>query len=82
MRWRGRWGDTRAALGGLQQSSPTGPGAKPHWTAPERLSRRGPRADAPRRARGPEVDVARQDGMLRLDFDFSKRPGPRRWRSS
>jgi hypothetical protein len=76
VRWRGRWGDTRAALGGLQTSSPTGPGAKRHWTAPERLldeARTPTVRDAPA---APEVGVSRRDGMLRLDFDFSKRSGP------
>jgi hypothetical protein len=75
LRWPGRWGDTRAGLGGLQQSSPTGPGRKAHWRAPARLlddTRRAARRDA---AAAPEVRVARERGTLRLDFDFSKRPG-------
>jgi hypothetical protein len=75
VRWPGRWGDTRPSLGAVHQSSPTGPGRKRHWLAPERLLedvRTPTRRDAPA---APAVEVAREGGSLRLTFDFSKHLG-------
>jgi len=73
--WPGRWGDTRARLGGIDQPSPTGPCAHAQWSDPKRLledSRTHTHGEA---ASPPEVKVSRQGGRLRLDYDFSKRTG-------
>lgn len=36
-RWPGRWGDTLPRQKDLESDSPTGPGAKKQWTAPDKL---------------------------------------------
>jgi hypothetical protein len=73
--WPGRWGDTPARVGGVDQPSPTGPCTKKQWDDPKRLledSRKPTRRDA---SRPPEVEVERRGGCLWLDYDFSKRAG-------
>jgi hypothetical protein len=74
--WPGRWGDTRARVGGIDQPSPKGPCAHKQWDDPKRLvedSRTPARRDP---ARPPEIEVARRGGRLSLEYDFSHRPGP------
>jgi hypothetical protein len=71
--WPGRWGDTRARIGGVDQPSPEGPCAHKQWDNPKRLledSRMPPRRNA---TAAPEVTVIRRNGRLQLDYDFSKR---------
>ena len=74
-RWRGRWGDTQPRLpGGLQQPSPTGPGAKAQWSAPDKLLDKAitPQQHTPRR--GPRRDDRPQ---RRLDADHVRLRAPR-----
>ena len=78
-RWRGRWGDTQPRLpGGLQQPSPTGPGAKAQWSAPDTLLDKAitPRAHTP--AEAPEVTIARNGDWMRITFDFERHDPPPR----
>ncbi len=72
-RWTGRWGDTLPRDKTLESNSPTGPGAKKQWLAPDKMldaptSPKHGRAPAP-----PDVRVSRAGGRLRVDYDVSKR---------
>jgi hypothetical protein len=74
--WPGSWGDTRPRVQGIDQPSPNGPSAHTQWPDPKDLvkhSRTPTRVDP---AHPPEVEVARRDGRLVLEYDFSKRAGP------
>jgi hypothetical protein len=73
--WRGRWGDTKPSVSGLEQPSPDSPCMHAQWTDPRSLweSAREHRARKPRAA--PEVAVSRKDGHLRLDYDFAAHAG-------
>ncbi|MEO8689693.1 MAG: hypothetical protein ABI611_15965 [Solirubrobacteraceae bacterium] len=77
--WPGRWGDTHPMLpGGIQQPSPTGPGAKKQWKDPGSLldtARVAERRDAPE---GPEVAISRAGDWMRIDFDFERHAQPPR----
>ena len=68
-RWPGRWGDTQPRLpGGLQQPSPTGPGAKAQWSEARHAARQGDHAAArTRRAEAPDVTIARNGDWMRID---------------
>ena len=73
-RWPGRWGDTLPRDKTLESNSPTGPGAKKQWLAPDRMldnpptvSKRGKAAAAP------DVRVLRAGGRLRVEYDVSTR---------
>jgi hypothetical protein len=74
--WPGRWGDTRARIGGVDQPSPRGPSAHIQWEDPKRLLEQSRMPTHPEAASPPEVKVSRQGGRLRLEYDFSKRAGP------
>ena len=72
-RWPGRWGDTLPRKA-VESNSPTGPGAKKQWTAPDKLLDN-PRAkseggDGPK---APEVRVLRAGGRLRVEYDVTNR---------
>jgi hypothetical protein len=78
-RWPGRWGDTQPRLpGGLQQPSPTGPGAKKQWKQPDYLldhsvtPSRGPAAEAP------DVQITRNGDWMRITFDVEQHDPPPR----
>jgi hypothetical protein len=77
--WPGRWGDTQPRLpGGLQQPSPTGPGAKAQWSKPSALldkARTPVRKDA---AEAPEVKITRNGDWMRIVFDFERHDPPPR----
>ncbi len=72
-RWPGRWGDTlpRSAV---ESNSPTGPGAKKQWTAPDKLLDN-PRAtsEGGEGPKAPEVRVLRAGGRLRVEYDVTNR---------
>jgi hypothetical protein len=64
--------------GGIQQPSPTGPGAKKQWADPASLldSARTPqRREAPE---GPEVAISRVGDWMRIEFDFERVAQPPR----
>jgi hypothetical protein len=75
--WPGMWGDTRPRRpGGIDQPSPEAPCEHRQWRDPDALLdtawepvRRDPIA-------APDVTVARVDGRLRVDFDFTRQEGP------
>ncbi len=76
--WRGRWGDTRPRLpGGVHQPSPTGPGAKAQWNDPGALLAEAIVSVPTTAPPAPDASVKRENGRLRLDFDFSARAEPR-----
>jgi hypothetical protein len=68
--WPGRWGDTRPRIPGLDSYSPRGPGCHSQWDDPAKLLdkvREHQMAVAPET---PRVQVRRDGGRLRVDFDF------------
>ena len=72
-RWPGRWGDT-LSRSGVESNSPTGPGAKKQWTAPDRmLDNPPPSPSHGKGAKPPEVRAVRAGGRLRVDYDVAKR---------
>ena len=72
-RWPGRWGDTLPRDKTLESNSPTGPGAKKQWLAPDKMLDN-PVAPAHGRApAGPDVRVSRAGGRLRIEYDFAQR---------
>jgi hypothetical protein len=78
-RWRGRWGDTQPRLpGGLQQPSPTGPGAKAQWSAPDTLLDKAVTPQQHTPAEAPDVTIARNGDWMRITFDFERHDPPPR----
>ncbi len=75
VRWPGRWGDTRARLAGLEQPSPTGPGAKAQWDDPKALLEKSRTVVTKEAGAPPEVTAKRTSGRLHLAYDFSAHPG-------
>jgi len=76
-RWPGRWGDTLPRQA-VESNSPTGPGAKKQWTAPDKLLDN-PRAKSEGGAgpTAPAVTVRRAGGRLRVEYDVTnRRPRP------
>ncbi len=72
-RWPGRWGDT-LPRGGLESNSPTGPGAKKQWLAPDKLLDNPPAVSKHgKAAAAPDVRALRAGGKLRIEYDVSKR---------
>jgi hypothetical protein len=74
--WPGVWGDTRARVGGIDQPSPQGPSAHKSWHDPNSALAT---AWQPQRAEAiaaPQVTVKRENGQLRIDFDFSRQRVP------
>jgi len=73
-RWPGRWGDTLPREKTLESNSPTGPGAKKQWMAPDKMLDNPPSVS--KRGKGqqaPDVVAVRAGGKLRIDYDVSKR---------
>jgi hypothetical protein len=74
--WPGVWGDTRARLGVIDQPSPRGPSAHDSWSNPAvalATAWQPQRKDA---IDAPAVRITRDRGRMRIDFDFSRQPGP------
>jgi hypothetical protein len=75
--WPGAWGDTRARRGGgIDQPSPHGPSAHPSWRDPESLLATAWQPQRKDAIDAPAVVVAREQGRMRIDFDFSRQQGP------
>jgi hypothetical protein len=78
-RWPGRWGDS-LPRSGVESNSPTGPGAKKQWTAPDKMLDNPPPPSATHGGKGakpPEVRAVRAGGRLRIDYDVTqRRPRP------
>jgi len=76
-RWRGRWGDTQPRLpGGLQQPSPTGPGAKAQWSKPDTLLDKAITPQQRTPAEAPEVTITRNGDWMQITFDFERHAPP------
>ncbi len=75
MLWKGRWGDTkpREQTLGLHSNAPTGPGRKKQWRRPNELLNAASETKLIAAQDAPDVTVARDDGRLRIDYDFSDR---------
>jgi hypothetical protein len=76
MRWRGHWGDTTPSEHdklGLQSNSPTGPGAKKQWGNPNAMLDNATETKVAKAQVAPDVTVVRDNGLLRVDYDFTKR---------
>jgi hypothetical protein len=73
--WPGRWGDTGARRGGIDQPSPTSPCAHKQWDDPKRLLEDSREPAHGKALAPPEVDVRRHDGRLAINYDFSARTG-------
>ena len=76
-RWPGRWGDS-LPRSGVESNSPTGPGVKKQWTAPDKMLDNPPaNASHGTGAKAPEVRVLRAGGRLRVEYDVTqRRPRP------
>jgi hypothetical protein len=71
--WPGRWGDTLPRTG-VESNSPTGPGAKKQWTAPDKMLDNPPAVSEHKQgAKAPEVVAVRAGGRLRIDYDVTAR---------
>jgi hypothetical protein len=77
LRWRGRWGDTKARIPWIEQPSPQGPIAHSQWNDPKKLLKKVKTHARPAPRAAPDVQVERKDQHLSLGFDFSKVVGPR-----
>ena len=75
VRWRGRWGDTRPRIPGIDQPSPHGPIVHNQWDDPGLLCDRAKTHARPAALPAPDVDVRRRSSRLVVTFDFSKRAG-------
>jgi hypothetical protein len=76
MRWKGRWGDTKPNPDdklGLHSNAPTGPGRKKQWSKPNEWLNEATETKLVEAQAAPEVTVVRDDGRLRIDYDFTKR---------
>jgi hypothetical protein len=76
MRWRGHWGDTKPSEHdklGLQSNSPTGPGHKKQWSNPNAMLDSATETKLAKAQVAPDVTVVRDNGLLRVDYDFTKR---------
>ncbi|MDQ3724259.1 MAG: Vps62-related protein [Actinomycetota bacterium] len=72
-RWPGRWGDTLPRTA-VESNSPTGPGAKKQWTAPDRMLDNPPSvSERGKGPRAPEVRALRAGGRLRVEYDVTNR---------
>jgi hypothetical protein len=78
-RWPGRWGDT-LPRDGLESNSPTGPGAKKQWLAPDKLlDNQAAVSEHGKAAPAPDVRALRAAGRLRIEYDVTKRdPRPQK----
>lgn len=76
MRWKGRWGDTKPNPDdklGLSSNAPTGPARKKQWSKPNEWLNEATATKLVKAQAAPEVNVVRDDGRLRIDYDFTKR---------
>ncbi|MGH2841123.1 MAG: hypothetical protein ACRDKY_09915, partial [Solirubrobacteraceae bacterium] len=75
MRWRGRWGDTKPHGDklGLHSNAPTGPARKKQWRKPNEWLNEATETKLVKGQVAPDVDVTRENGRLRVDYDFTKR---------
>jgi hypothetical protein len=69
--WPGVWGDTHARLHGIDQPSPPGPSAHRSWRHPDSVLDNAWEPQRTAAIDAPQVTVARENGQLRIDFDFS-----------
>ncbi len=76
MRWKGRWGDTKPNPDdklGLHSNAPTGPGRKKQWAKPNDWLNEATETTLAKAQVAPDVQIARDEGKLRIDYDFTKR---------
>jgi hypothetical protein len=76
VRWPGVWGDTRSRVGGIDQPSPRGPSAHGSWEHPDSALATAWQPQRKAAIEAPEVTVKRENGQLRIDFDFSRQQDP------
>jgi hypothetical protein len=75
--WPGVWGDTRAKPGGIDRPSPRGPAAHAQWSDPDNLLDTAWQPERKTAIAAPAVSITREQGQMRIDFDFSRnRPPP------
>jgi hypothetical protein len=74
--WPGVWGDTRAKVGGIDQPSPKGPSAHASWTNPDGALATAWEPQRKDAIAAPAVVISRDGGRMRVDFDFTRQPGP------
>ena len=74
--WPGVWGDTRARVGGIDQPSPRGPSAHASWTNPDGALATAWEPQRKDAIDAPAVVITRDRGRMRVDFDFTRQPGP------
>jgi len=74
--WPGRWGDTPARVGGIDQPSPRGPAAHASWANPDGTLATVWQPQRKEAIAPPAVVIAREDGHMRIDFDFTAQAGP------
>jgi hypothetical protein len=74
--WPGAWGDTRARVGGIDQPSPRGPAAHGQWDNPNLLLATAVEPVRKDAIAAPVVIIARDQGQMRIDFDFTHQTGP------
>ena len=74
--WPGAWGDTPARVGGIDQPSPRGPSAHRQWHDPDSILATAVQPVRKDAIAPPAVTIVRDQGRLRIDFDFSRQQGP------
>jgi hypothetical protein len=74
--WPGVWGGTRARLGGIDQPSPRGPAAHDQWSDPNSILATAWEPERKTAIAAPAVSITREQGLMRIDFDFSGQQGP------
>jgi hypothetical protein len=74
--WPGVWGDTRARVGGIDQPSPRGPSAHASWSDPGGVLATAWEPQRKDAIDAPAVTISRDRGRMRIDFDFTRQPGP------
>jgi hypothetical protein len=74
--WPGVWGDTRARVGGIDQPSPKGPSAHASWQNPGGVLASAWEPQRKDAIDAPAVVITRDRGRMRVDFDFTRQPGP------
>jgi hypothetical protein len=70
------WGDTRSRVGGIDQPSPRGPSAHEQWTNPDVALAHAWEPQRKDAIDAPAVAITRDRGRMRIDFDFTRQPGP------
>jgi hypothetical protein len=74
--WPGAWGDTRARVGGIDQPSPRGPSAHVQWRDPDTILATAVEPVRTDAIAAPAVTIGRDQGRMRIDFDFSRQAPP------